>query len=52
VLGSATEDDKAYVTDQKAQEYLDSFGNVERKDFKLMYQAAGSDALDLLDRIL
>jgi hypothetical protein len=48
VIGTPTEDDKSYVTDAKALEYLDAFPPRARVDLNLMYPGAGVDAIDLL----
>jgi mitogen-activated protein kinase 1/3 len=51
-LGTPSEDDRSYVTDQKAIEYLDAFPECDRVSFKEIYKGGGEDALDLLDRFL
>lgn len=48
VIGTPSEDDKVFVTDQKANEYLDSFPKRERMDLTTLYPGAGDDALDFL----
>lgn len=52
VLGTPSEDDISFVTDQKALEYLNSFPEEKRKDFEELYPAAGEDAVDILNKIL
>ena len=52
VIGTPNEDDKSYVTDQKALEYLDAFPKNNRIDMKTLYPGAGEDAIDLLNKIL
>jgi len=51
-LGTPNEDDRSFVTDQKAIEYLDAFPEVERLDFHEIYKGGGDDALDLLNKFL
>lgn len=48
IIGTPTEDEKAFVTDTTALNYLDSFPSKPKKDLTSMYPAAGEDALDLL----
>ena len=52
VIGTPSEDDKSYVTDAKAIEYLDAFPKTPRLDLNGLYPGAGPDAIDLLNRIL
>ncbi len=52
VIGTPSEEDKSYVTDAKAIEYLDAFPPKARSDLTLLYPGAGEEALDLLNRIL
>jgi mitogen-activated protein kinase 1/3 len=52
VIGTPTEDDKSFVTDAKALEYLDAFPMRPKSDLSKMYPGAGDEALDLLGRIL
>lgn len=52
VIGSPNEDDKSFVTDQKAQEYLNAFPKKDRQDLQTVYPGAGEEAIDLLHRIL
>ena len=51
-LGTPNEDDRSFVTDQKATEYLDAFPDCERVDFNEIYKGGGEDALDLLNKFL
>ena len=46
------DDDKSFVTDQKASEYLDSFPPTPKVDLSLKYLAAPKEAIDFLDKIL
>lgn len=52
VIGTPSDDDKSFVTDPKALDYLSSFSSRDRKDISKFYPHAGPDALDLLDKIL
>ena len=52
VIGSPSEDDKSFVTDQKALEYLNAFPKRDRVDLSSVYPGAGEEAIDLLHRIL
>lgn len=51
-LGTPSEDDRSFVTDQKAVEYLDAFPECERIDFKDIYKGGGEEAIDLLGKFL
>lgn len=51
-LGTPSEDDRTFVTDQKAIEYLDAFPPMERVDMHDIYKGGGDEALDLLDKFL
>lgn len=46
------EDDKSFVTDQKALEYLSAFPKSERVNLATVYPGAGEEAIDLLHKIL
>lgn len=52
MLGTPTEDDMSFVTDQKANGYLKSFVPIERIDFAKKYPGASPEAVDLLNRML
>jgi mitogen-activated protein kinase 1/3 len=52
VIGSPTEEDKSFVTDTKAQEYLSAFSDIPKTDLSKMYPGAGEEAIDLLDKML
>lgn len=52
VIGSPTEEDRTFVTDQKALEYLDAFPAKPRTDLASLYPGAGEDGIDLLNRML
>lgn len=51
-LGTPSEDDRSFVTDQKAIEYLDAYPPMERVDLHEIYKGGGDDALDFLDKFL
>lgn len=52
VIGSPTEEDKSYVTDAKALEYLEAFPTRGKTDLNKLYPGAGDEAIDFLNRIL
>ena len=52
VIGTPTEEDKSYVTDAKAIEYLDAFPQRPKMDLTKLYPGAGDEAIDLLNRVL
>lgn len=52
VLGSPNEDDCAFVTDEKATKYLQSFKPGEREDLGTRYKGASAEAIDLLNKML
>ena len=52
VIGSPEEDDKSFVTDQKALEYLNAFPQRPKTDLNKLYPGAGEEAIDLLSKIL
>jgi mitogen-activated protein kinase 1/3 len=52
VIGTPSEDEMSFVTDQKALEYLHTFKPLERSDLTNVYPGAGPDAIDLLNKIL
>ena len=52
VIGSPSEDDKSFVTDSKANEYLNAFPKSERVNLATVYPGAGEEAIDLLHKIL
>lgn len=51
-LGTPSEEDKSFVTDQKALEYLDAFPECPRVDFSEIYKGGGEEAMDLLGKFL
>ena len=52
VIGTPGEDDKSFVTDQKALEYLESFPFTNRVDMQMKYPGAPPQAIDFLNKIL
>lgn len=52
VIGTPNEEDKSFVTDAKAQEYLEAFPPKDKTDLTTLYPGAGEEALDLLGRTL
>jgi mitogen-activated protein kinase 1/3 len=52
VLGSPSEEECDFVTDQKATEYLKSWPTTKGQEFKAMYPAATSEGLDLLAQMV
>jgi mitogen-activated protein kinase 1/3 len=52
VIGTPSDEDKSYVTDAKALEYLSAFPPRPRVDLHSLYPGAGDDAIDLLQRVL
>ena len=52
VIGAHSEEDKSFVTDQKALEYLDSFPKNMRIELQHKYPGAPADAVDFLNKIL
>ena len=52
VLGTPTEEECSFVTDEKATKYLASFKNKQREDLRTRYAGATPEAMDLLDKML
>ena len=52
LIGSPTDDDKSFVTDHKALEYLESFPWTARVDLAQKYPGAPPEAVDFLNKIL
>jgi mitogen-activated protein kinase 1/3 len=52
VIGTPSEEDMSFVTDQKAIEYLKSFSFIDRMDLSHKYPAATSEAIDFLNQTL
>ena len=52
VLGTPSEEDAAFVTDEKALAYLASFKQQQREDLQSRYKGADPKAIDLLNKML
>jgi hypothetical protein len=52
LIGSPSEGDKSFVTDQKALEYLNTFSNLPRADLQAKYPGSPPEAIDFLEKIL
>lgn len=52
VLGTPNASEIDFVTDDKAIEYLKSFKNKKRVDFKELYPAANDNCIDFLNQTL
>lgn len=52
IIGTPNEEEKSFVTDTKALEYLKTFNVRPRVDFGEIYPAAGRDAVDLINKML
>jgi len=52
VLGTPTEDEMDFVTDAKAIDYLKSFKQKKRVDFKELFPAATPECVDFLNQTL
>jgi mitogen-activated protein kinase 1/3 len=52
MLGTPSDDDISFVTDQKAIGYLKSFVPIERIDFQKKYPGASPEAVDLINKML
>lgn len=52
VIGTPTEDDKSFVTDSKALQYLEAFPKTKRENLSIKYPGAGKEANDLLNKML
>jgi len=52
VIGTPNEEDRSFVTDSKALEYLDAFPQKAKTDLNKLYPGAGDEAIDLLGRML
>jgi len=52
MLGTPSDDDMSYVTDQKAIGYLKSFTQIERVDFQKKYSGTSAEGIDLLNGML
>lgn len=52
VIGTPEDDDKSFVTDSKAIQYLGAFKHLKKIDFSKKYPGAGEVAIDLLQKML
>lgn len=52
IIGTPNEEEKSFVTDAKALEYLKTFTVRPRVDFAELYPAAGKHAIDLINKML
>lgn len=52
MIGSPAEEDKSFVTDQKALEYLNTFKDLKREDLQAKYPGSPAEAIDFLEKIL
>lgn len=52
VIGTPNEEDKSFVTDGKAMDYLNAFPRREKVDLSTIYPGAGEEAINLLHKIL
>ena len=52
IIGTPTEDETSFVTDQKAIDYLKAFPYKGRADLSKNYPGIGAEAIDLLNKML
>ena len=52
LLGTPSDADKSFVTDQKALEYLDTFKFIPRADFAMKFPGCSAEAVDFLNKML
>lgn len=52
IIGTPNEEEKSFVTDAKALEYLKTFTARPRVDFRELYPAASKEAIDLINKML
>lgn len=52
VIGTPTDSDKAFVTDQKALEYLETFAKTDKADLTAKYPGSSPEAIDFLYKVL
>ena len=52
IIGVPSEEEKSFVSDAKASDYLNSYPPRERKNLKDIYPGSGDDAIDFLTKIL
>ena len=52
VIGTPNEDDLTFITDEKAIEYIKSFGVKKPTNFKELYPAATNECIDFLNKTI
>ena len=52
IIGTPTPEDKSYVTDLKALEYLDTFSQKPRANLQEKYKGSPSETIDFLEKVL
>ncbi len=52
IIGTPNEEEKSFVTDTKALEYMKTFTPRPRVDFRELYPAASKEAIDLINKML
>mmetsp|Transcript_9660 Transcript_9660/g.18901 ORF Transcript_9660/g.18901 Transcript_9660/m.18901 type:complete len:419 (+) Transcript_9660:8077-9333(+) len=52
IIGTPSEDDTNYITDDKAMLYLKSFTHRERKSLRLIYPSSDQSLIELMDSML
>ena len=52
LLGSPSEADKSFVTDEKALEYLSSYSKMARVNFRTKFEGVPKHGIDLIERLL
>lgn len=52
VIGTPNDEDKSFVLTTRGLDYLSSFPDKERSDFRTLYKGAPDDAIDLLTKVL
>ena len=52
MIGTPNDEDKSFVLTKRGLDYLATFPQKERTDFKTIYKGAPDDAIDLLTKIM
>lgn len=52
MIGAPSDEDKSFVTDTKALQYLNAFPKNPKEDLSKKYPGAGNHAIDLLNKML
>ena len=52
VIGTPTDEDLEFITDEKAIDYIKSFPKMNPVDFNILLPAATDDAIDFLKKTL